>query len=133
MKAKVIIEGSNAEGFSAYIATDGIPYGIVGEGATVDEARADFLAAYEEMRAHCAAEGKAFTELEFSFRRDLPSFLQHYAYAFTLAGLSRITGVNAGQLSHYINGTSRPSPRTVAKIQEGISRFAEDLSAVKLA
>lgn len=69
------------------------------------------------MKLHFAEEGKVFEEVEFSYCYDMASFLQHYAYAFTLTGLSRITGINQGQLSHYINGTSRPSRRTVEKLR----------------
>lgn len=131
MKVKVIIEGNNADGYSAYMDTDGVPYGLIGEGKTVEETRADFLACYEDMKEYQIEQGRDFEELEFEFFYDLPSFLRSWAYALTLAGLSRITGVNQGQLSHYINGTSRPGRRTVEKMQAGISRFAGELSAVR--
>lgn len=131
MKTKVIIEGGGEDRYSAYIAEDGAPYGLIGEGRTVAETRQDFLTAYEEMRQLYAEEGREFQELEFEFLYDLPSFLRSWAYALTLAGLSRITGVNQGQLSHYINGTSRPGRRTVEKIQAGISRFAGELAGVR--
>lgn len=109
------------------------PYGLIGEGKTVEETKQDFYACYEEMRQLYAEEGREFQELEFEFLYDMPSFLRSWAYALTLAGLSRITGVNQGQLSHYINGTSSPGRRTVEKIQAGINRFADELAAVKFA
>ena len=133
MKTKVIIEGNNTDGFTAYIADEGTPYGLIGEGNTVEETKSDFRTAYQEMRELYLEEGRAFQELDFEFLYDLPSFLHSWAYALTLAGLSRITGINQGQLSHYINGTSRPARRTVEKIQNGISRFASELSDVKFA
>lgn len=131
MKTKVIIEGNNTDGYSAYIADADAPYGIIGEGRTVEETKEDFRACYEEMRQLYAEEKRDFQELDFEFLYDIPSFLRAWAYALTLSGLSRITGVNQGQLSHYINGTSRPGRRTVEKIQAGISRFAGELAAVK--
>ena len=41
--------------------------------------------------------GKKFPDVEFNFIYDVASFLNYYAYAFSLAGLARITGVNQGQ------------------------------------
>ena len=77
------------------------------------------------------AEGKEIPELEFVFKYDVPSFLQYYAYAFTLAGLERITGVNQKQHGHYIAGVRKPSEKTARKIEESIRCFAKDLEAVR--
>ena len=51
----------------------------------------------------------------------------------TLTGLQRITGINSKQLSHYATGYRKPSPKTVSRIQDGITRFAEMLKHVSLA
>ena len=64
-----------------------------------------------------AEEGSKFPDVEFDFIYDMASFLNYYAYAFSLAGLARITGVNQGQLSHYVTGRRRPSKSTVEKIE----------------
>ncbi len=77
------------------------------------------------------AEGKEIPELEFVFKYDVPSFLQYYAYAFTLAGLERITGSiksNSGTISP---GVRKPSEKTARKIEESIRCFAKDLEAVR--
>lgn len=86
MKLRVIIEGNNTDGYSAYIADDNAPYGLIGEGKTVEETKQDFYACYEEMRQLYAEEGREFQELEFEFLYDMPSFLRSWAYALTLAG-----------------------------------------------
>lgn len=49
---------------------------------------------------------------------------------FTLAGLERITGVNQGQLSHYINGVRKPSPKTIQKIESRLHDFAKEIGQV---
>ena len=51
---------------------------------------------------------------EFEFNYDVASFLS-ITHRLTLAGLSRITGVSQGQLSHYVTGHRKPSARTVEK------------------
>ena len=130
MKAQVIIERGSNGSYSAYIATDDLPFGILGEGSTAKETREDFLGGYEDMREYYKEIGKDFPEVEFEFKFDMPSFLQYYAYAFTLAGLERITGVAQGQLSHYINGTRRPSEKTIRKIEERIHAFGDEIASV---
>lgn len=132
-KVNAIIERSSTGRYSIYMEDDTLPYLITGEGATLEEAKADFAQGYEDMKLHFAEEGKVFEEVEFSYCYDMASFLQHYAYAFTLTGLSRITGINQGQLSHYINGTSRPSRRTVEKIETAVHSFAASLYDVRFA
>ncbi len=130
-QVKVIIEKSSY-GFSAYMDSgdERLDYGILGEGKTAKEAKADFMDAYEDMKEYYESEGKAFTEAEFEFYFDTASFIQYYAYAFSLAGLERITGINQKQLGHYVSGFRKPSPKTVKKIEDGIKKFTQELSAV---
>ncbi|WP_297623948.1 helix-turn-helix domain-containing protein [uncultured Rikenella sp.] len=131
MKAQVIIERGMDGTFSAYIGGNNrLPFGVIGEGKTVQETMEDFMGGYEEMKELFLEEGRDFPEVVFEFKYDLPSFLQYYAYAFTLAGLERITGVNQRQLSHYINGVRKPSPATVHKIEQKIHDFAAEIGAV---
>ena len=85
-----------------------IPFGLLGQGNNVEEAIADFYNSYNEMKSFLAEKGEVYPPLEFHFVYDIPSFLKRYAYAFSLAGLGRITGINERQLSHYINGIRKP-------------------------
>jgi len=129
-RIKAYVEKSDY-GFSVYMEDNDLDYGIIGEGKTATEAINDFRQAYEEMRDFYKGEGKDFEEVDFEFVYDIASFLQYYAFAFTLAGLERITGVNQRQLSHYINGVSKPTRRTIEKIEDGIHNFSRDLSMVR--
>ncbi len=131
-KVKVIVEKSSY-GFSAYIAegSKNLEYGIIGEGKTVQEAIADFKDSYEAMKDLFAENSEHFTEAEFEFYFDTASFLEEYCRAFSLAGLERITGVSQTQLGHYLHGRSKPSPKTVQKIQSGVEKFAQNLTSVR--
>lgn len=130
-KVTAIIERGADGRYSVYIEDTGYPYGIIGTGATVKEAETDFRAGYEDMKAFVEESGGHFEEAEFTFKYDIPSFLQEFAYAFSLAGLERITGVNQKQLGHYISGYRSPSPKTVRKIESAIHSFSEQLRAVR--
>lgn len=106
---------------------------VDGTGNTVEEAVNDFKANYEGMKEACARLGEPIEEVEFEYVYDMASFLAYYSKAFSLAGLSRITGISQGQLSHYVTGRRRPSEATKRKMQDGIRNFAQDLSKASLA
>ena len=129
----VIIERGVDGTYSAYIADNNCEFGCIGEGNPVDETKADFIQAVEDMKAVYAEEGATFPEVEFSFTYDMASFLSYYAYAFSLAGLARITGVNQGQLSHYVTGHRKPSKATVEKIEKALHAFGNEIGQIKFA
>ena len=131
-KINVVIERGIDGSFSAYIADDNCEFGCIGEGKSV-ETKADFMKAVGEMQEVYAEEGSKFPDVEFDFIYDMASFLNYYAYAFSLAGLARITGVNQGQLSHYVTGRRRPSKSTVEKIEQSLHDFANEIGQVKFA
>jgi len=131
MKVQVIIERGADGTFDANMEfINSVPFGLLGQGKTVSEAIADFHNSYDEIKEMYQAEGNECPALEFEFKYDMPSFLQYYAYAFTLAGLERITGVNQRQLSHYINGVKKPGEKTVRKIENRIHVFSNEISSV---
>ena len=132
-KINVVIERGIDGSFSAYIADDNCEFGCIGEGKSVEETKADFMKAVGEMQEVYAEEGSKFPDVEFDFIYDMASFLNYYAYAFSLAGLARITGVTQGQLSHYVTGRRRPSKSTVEKIEQSLHDFANEIGQVKFA
>lgn len=132
-KVKAIIERSADGEFSIFMDAEDMPYMVTGTGRTVAEARKVFEGGYSDTRNFFASEGLDFEEVEFEFVYDVASFLQHYAYAFSLAGLERITGVNQKQLGHYISGYRKPSRKTIEKIESSIKDFCKELSTVQFA
>ncbi|WP_194775447.1 helix-turn-helix domain-containing protein [Pararhodonellum marinum] len=130
MEVKVKIERGDDGTYGAYIETNKLPYGIIGEGNTANEAIQDFLNSYQEMKQHYMRKGKAFVEAQFEFVYDVASFLNYYSKVLTLAGLEKITGINQGQLSHYVTGRRKPGKKTVEKIEQNLHRFADELKEV---
>ena len=129
-KVKAIIERAGDGNYSVYMDADDISYLITGTGTTAEEAIDSFKENYEDMKRYYTEEGKIFEEVEFVYEYDMASFLSYFSKAFSLAGLSRITGINQGQLSHYVTGYRVPSARTKEKMQRSIHAFAADLSQV---
>ena len=132
-KINVLIERGVDGTYSAFIADNNGEFGCLGEGTSVVETKKDCLAAVDEMKEVYHKNGKEFSDVEFDFTYDVASFLNYYAYAFTLAGLARITGVNQGQLSHYVTGRRKPSKTTVEKIEQSLHAFANEIGEIKFA
>jgi hypothetical protein len=131
VKAIVEMGGDGTYGVYVDLEEKKLTYGILGDGATVQEAVADFENSCREMRAYYAEEGKPFEEVAFEFVYDMPSFLNHYSRVLTLAGLGRLTGVNERQLSHYASGHRRPRPAMVKKIEASLHSFSKELGQVR--
>lgn len=105
---------------------------LLGQGDTIEEAKADLQKSKEAMKKAYAKEGVSFDfdSLEFEYVFDTVSFLKYSP--FTLTSLSKATGINRKQLSHYVTGYRKPSARTIQRIQYGVTRFAETFSHVVL-
>ena len=132
-KVKAFIERGNDGTYGVYVDLEDntLNYGIHGDGNTVNEAIEDFKASYLEMKEVYKDENMHFVEAEFEFHYDTASFLAFYTTFFSLAGLSRLTGIHKGQLSHYVTGVRNPSMQTIKKIDESVHNFAKSLSQVQ--
>lgn len=134
MVVNVTIEkGKNGTYDAVMDYSDKLSFGLLGQGRTIEEAKEDFYVACEDMRTVFQADGLEFPEnLEFKFTYDTTSFLAYYNQYLTLSGLSKLSGINKAQLSHYIQGVRNPSPKTAAKIEEALHRFAAELQSTSL-
>lgn len=132
MKVKAIIETGKDTTYDIYTENEALPFMLLGQGKSIKEATEDFLKCKQEMEILFSEQGEVFdfAHLEFEYVYDTASFLKYSP--FTLTWLSSATGINKKQLSHYTTGKSRPSTRTVQRIQEGIVRIANELSGVRL-
>ena len=130
---KAFIERGDDGTYGVYVdlKDNTLNYGILGEGNTVEEAIEDFKQGYLEMKMLHEEEKIPFVEVEFEFHYDTASFLNYISKKITLAGLQRITGVNQGQLSNYLNGYRRPSKQTVRKIERSLHAFGKEISQIQ--
>lgn len=118
--------------FSAYMDDTPMDYSCIGTGKTVKETIDDFYGGYEALRKVYQERGEAFEEAAFTFYyEDAVTFLHSLKDVFTMAGISRITGINRKQLGHYLSGYRRPAEKTARKIQEGIIAYLTDLQSVR--
>lgn len=118
----------NSNGFYTVYHNEDLPFGFFGEGNSAKAAREDFLATFEAMREDHLKRTGENVEAEFEFVYDASAFLQYYKGLLTLAGLSRMTGINKAQLSQYVTGRRHPSPKTQERIKLSVQQFAQELS-----
>lgn len=130
---KAYIERGDNGDYSVYVdlADNILNYGIHGTGKSTKEAIDDFTKSYNEMKKFHQQKGKVFIEAKFNFTYDTASFLAYYSKILSLSGLQRITGINQGQLSHYVTGHRKPSPKTVKKIEESLHAFADEIGNIR--
>lgn len=131
MKVTTLIERNNTGLYSVYLKDDNFSFGLNGQGQTVEEAKMEMLEAYEELKTMYFEEGKSVPNLEFIYKYDMASFLETYSSILSLAGLERLTGVNQGQLSHYITGHRKPSKKTIIKIENSLHKLGKEISQLQ--
>ena len=132
MKVNIIIERASDGSYSSFMDYDGFDFGLTSAGDSVEEVKCNLYEAYNSMKELYKDENRKFHDLEFNFIYDVASFLEYYSKVLTLAGLERITGVNQGLLSHYINGRKKPRKETVEKIEKSLHKFGDELSRVNI-
>ena len=128
-KIKALIEISKKFDYSICLDPEvDTPYGLLGQGKTIEEAKQDFMDCYEEMRECYEEDGEVFPEIEIEFVYEIQSFLKYSP--FPLTWLSEATGINKKQLSHYTTEHRNPSRATLLKIQNAVNKFVADYSQV---
>ena len=128
MKVRAVVETGKNLDFDIYTDDDSLGFMLLGQGDTIEAAKADLQKSKNEMKAAYIQAGEEFDfdSLEFEYVFDTVSFLKYSP--FTLTGLSKATGINYKQLSHYVTGYRKPSAKTIQRIQKGVTRFAKTFS-----
>lgn len=128
-KIKAHIE-SNGNGWFSVYTNHEFPFGVIGEGATVEEAKTDFLNVFSEMsKMHEERTGQC-VKAEFEFELDMSAILQECKSYISFVWLSKATGINKTQLSQYACGTRKPKPAQRSKIISGIHQIGEKCLSV---
>ncbi len=66
-------------------------------------------------------------EYEFEYHLDAAALLQMCSPYASIAAISRASGINKHQLSHYANGIKKPRPEQRKRIVEGIHKIGREL------
>ena len=118
------VESNGANWYSVYC-NEEFPFGVFGEGATIEEAERDFLAVFNEMRENYRVRTGKEVEATFTFVKDMSAVLQECKEYISFAYLSQLTGISKAMLSQYACGTRRPKPAQRERIVGGIHQIGQ--------
>lgn len=131
-KVKAIIERGADGLYSIYTPT--LKNNIIGEGATVAEAKQDFLIGYQEIIDTYKEEGKRLprelNNIEFVYQYDLAAFYQAHPY-LNVSKIAQFIGINDTLMRQYKRG-QYISETQILRIQKGIRAIGKELANTTL-
>lgn len=133
---KVLVRvGKTLEGYSASI--DILPGWILGKTGNFNEFKKELQESVEIFIQWAKEDNDEYPaifdgEYEFEYKFDIESLLSCYQSILSLAAISRITGINQRQLSHYSCGISRPKKKQETKIINGFHQLGNEFLSVSV-
>ncbi len=132
MSKTALIEKGKDGTFSVYTADTGAV--IVGEGATVAEAKADFELALKAYHDFYADKGEVppedFSE-GFVYKYDIASVFNYFDF-INVSKFAKRVGINASLLRQYKTRDTYISEAQAQRIQQAFREVGEELSAISL-
>lgn len=132
MKTIALIE-KDENGFGIF--TPDLESTIIGEGKSVEDAKADFMNSYKEVLESYLENGEAIPEelqdLEFHFKYDVASVFNEFPF-INASKLAEYLGISPGLMRHYKAGDTYISEAQAKRIETGLHEFAERLLQVAL-
>jgi predicted RNase H-like HicB family nuclease len=117
------------------IFTPDIEHTIVGEGNTVEEAKADFENSVKEMRLSYTENNHEIPDelkdVQFVYKYDIASMFDYYDW-INVSRFARKTGINPSLMRQYRMGGKYISEKQVGKIEETLHKLGNELAAIKL-
>ena len=132
MKTTALIEKGKDGTFGIF--TPDLKSTIIGEGATVAEAKAEFENSVKELILYYQDTGKVANELqdvEFEYKYDIASLFNYYNF-INVSKFAKAAGINASLMRQYKTGNQYISENQVMKIEEALHKIANEIAAIKL-
>ena len=120
MKSIVAHIESNGAGWYSVYCNEEFPFGVFGEGATIDDAQKNFIDVFDGMRANHKKRTGEDVQATFTFVMDMSAILQECKKFISIAYLAEVTGISKVMLSQYACGTRKPRKEQRERIIQGI-------------
>lgn len=132
MKTLVIIE-KDEKGFSAF--TEDLPVVINGSGATVEEARAEFLAGYSDLLAYYVERDgqvpEELRDLSFEYKYDISAMFNVFDF-LNASKFAKWIGISPSLMRHYKSGDTYISQKQAKKIESGLHEIGREFLSFTL-
>ncbi|MCH5319393.1 MAG: hypothetical protein J1E38_06750 [Paramuribaculum sp.] len=130
---KVSIEKQSDGSFIAYNTT-GDFVTLLGTGATVEDAKSDFVTSFNVIKESYSSRGDFMPEeltedIEFNF--DVSSLFEYYSM-FNVSALARYLGINESLMRQYKGGATYVSDKQIEKIESGMRKLGTELAALRI-
>ena len=108
---------------------------IIGEGNTVEEAKADFENSVKEIFQFYKEDGIALPDelkdVEFVYKYDIASMFNYYDW-INVSKFARKAGINPSLMRQYKMGKTYISENQINKIENSLHSLGNELTAIKL-
>lgn len=131
-KKTVVIERASDGTFSCYLSDDFDTFGLAGYGHSVEEAKADFWRAYDEIKEIEESEGREMPKFSVIYKYDMQSFFEYFNF-LNITRVAERSGINPSLLRQYSKGISKAGERQYKKLNDAMSKITEELSVAALA
>jgi len=128
MKVKVIVEQAADGGFWCYTEDSVNGVGINATGATVEEAKRDFMDCVEEAKADCLEEGREWRDAVFEYKYDLQSFFNYFTF-LNVSDIAARSGVNPSLMRQYSRGIKKAGEKTYKRMSACLNDITRELQA----
>ncbi|MDR0757839.1 MAG: pilus assembly protein HicB [Tannerella sp.] len=133
MTTTALIEKGNDGTFGIF--TPDIDHTIVGEGNTVEGAKADFENSVREMKLSYTENNHEIPDelkdVQFIYKYDIASMFDYYDW-INVSRFAKKTGINPSLMRQYRMGNKYISEKQIGKIEETLHRLENELAAIKL-
>ena len=123
----LILEYGNG-GYSCYNDEPLGNYGVIdGDGATAEEAKADFMKALQECRDD-DPNNKALQDLTFTYKYDVQAFFKEFSF-LNATEIARRAGINPSLMRQYVSGVKTAGEKTYQRLNACMDNIKADLQA----
>lgn len=127
-KVVLILEYGNG-GYSCYNDDPIGKYAVIdGDGATAEEAKADFMRALEECRQAFPEDKDINQDMEFTYKYDIQAFFKEFSF-LNATDIARRAGINPSLMRQYASGVKKAGEKTYNKLNACLSNIKNDLQA----
>lgn len=135
MKVTAIVEKGSDGLYSIYSDQEIGNHSFGGFGESLDAAKADFMQSIEKAKEMIKAETGTipdeFTDVQVSFKFDIPSFFNCFNF-LSVSAFAKYAGINPSLMRQYKQRLAFASESQMAKIEDAIHKVGNELLAVSL-
>lgn len=128
MRVNIVFEMAKDGGCSCYMAEKLPHFSLTGYGCNPREAKADMLAAYDDIRQLLLEQGKPVADVEFVYHYDMKSFFEYFDF-LNISRIARRAEINPSLMRKYASGLVKARERQYLKLEQAIHGIASELAA----